>query len=202
MLRRPKTVNFWASRLPHWEVEDGRYFITMHVAGAIPQAGKDQIRAAAERLRETTSRSPDWIKLLRRVFAGMERWLDRARHNPWIQQQDVAELIAEAIETRQQRGNWNMFSFALMPNHVHLFGEIPNGEMKSALEGFKRWTGHKAMQLLDPKPERFWQREWFDHWSRSDEQDDRILAYIRNNPIKAGLATQYLSWPYYYCTGN
>jgi hypothetical protein len=40
MTRKPRTISFWHGRLPHWEVEDGRYFITLHLAGAIPHAGR------------------------------------------------------------------------------------------------------------------------------------------------------------------
>ena len=48
MTRRPKTTGFWVGRLPHWEVEDGRYFITVHLAGAIPAEGCRRLRILAE----------------------------------------------------------------------------------------------------------------------------------------------------------
>ena len=35
-----------------------------------------------------------------------------------------------------------------------------------------------------------------DHWSRSDEEDDKIIAYIRNNPVKAGLVQNYTDYQY------
>ena len=41
--------------------------------------------------------------------------------------------------------------------------------------------------MIDLPNGRFWQDEWFDHWPRSDEQDERIMRYIQNNPITAGL---------------
>ncbi|MCR9297138.1 MAG: hypothetical protein NXI32_30940 [bacterium] len=202
MNRKPKTINFWVGRLPHWEVQGGRYFITLHVAGAIPQTGKNQIRAAAEQQRKIgTQHAPDWLKLQRRIFAEMEKWLDRTPNNPWLQELSLAEMVAEAIETRRRRGRWNPFSYIIMPNHLHLFAEIPDGELKAVLEDFKRWTGHQAMKLLDDPPARFWQKEWFDHWSRSDQQDDRILKYIQNNPIKAGLPDRYRQWPYFFTQG-
>jgi hypothetical protein len=37
MIRKPETIDFWVGRLPHWEVVDGRYFVTIHLAGAIPE---------------------------------------------------------------------------------------------------------------------------------------------------------------------
>jgi hypothetical protein len=35
--------------------------------------------------------------------------------------------------------------------------------------------------------ETFWQAESYDHWVRDDGERQRILAYIEENPVKAGL---------------
>ncbi len=77
-----------------------------------------------------------------------------------------------------------------MPSHLHLFFELNNElSLKNELGEFKRWTGHQAAKLLKGlESKRFWQLEWFDHWSRSDEEDDRIIRYIQRNPMKAGLS--------------
>jgi len=53
----------------------------------------------------------------------------------------------------------------------------------------------KANRILKRKGQ-FWQREWFDHCSRSPEHDDGIVKYIRQNPVKAGLASSPHEWPY------
>jgi len=123
-------------------------------------------------------------------------------------------MVADAIEHRRQRGDWLVHEYVIMPTHVHLFCEIGSRGMKAVMEDFKRWTGHRAAELLQVGPARqagpdfdirsrpaggtyrFWQREWFDHWSRSDEEDERIMLYIRNNPVKAGLVRDYHDWPY------
>jgi putative transposase len=136
------------------------------------------------------------LRLQRRIFAEMEGWLDQSQWNPHLQQTDIAELVAGAIEWRHARGDWHMFEYVLMPTHAHLFFEAGSHGLKYALEDFKRWTAHQAAKILDTDAERFWQREWFDHWSRSDEEDDRIVAYIRNNPVNAGLVREYKQWPY------
>jgi len=197
MLRKPKTIAFWSGRLPHWEVEDGRYFITIHLAGAIPAVGRNRLRTIAEQLRQIHDRHGDkWLQIQRMIFAEMEFRLDRAEWNPLLKHRDIAELMADAIDHRQRRGNWQMFEYVLMPTHIHLFCELAPYGMKVILEDFKRWTGHHTAKLLGTKDRRFWQREWFDHWSRSDDEDERICAYIRNNPVKAGLTAVYSDWPH------
>jgi len=206
MTRKPETIVFWTGRLPHWEVEDGRYFITIHIAGAIPAQGRNRLRQIAAQLRSTKDRyAPQWLQIQRAIFAEMERWLDRAEWNAHLRRSDIAEMVADAIEHRHKRGDWNVFEYVVMPTHVHLFCEIGPHGMKGVIEDFKRWTGHQAAQILGTErsrsasgtySERFWQREWFDHWSRSDDEDERTLLYIRNNPVKARLVREYREWLY------
>jgi putative transposase len=197
MNRKPKTLGFWTGRLPHWEVEDGRYFVTIHLAGAIPAKGRERLRLISEKLKHVTDRrSPDWLRIQRMIFAEMERWLDLAEWNPYLQRPDIAAMVIDAIEHRSCRGEWKVFQYVVMPTHLHLFCEIGPRGMKTTLEDFKRWTGHRAAELLGFNHKRFWQLEWFDHWSRSDEEDEKIIRYIQHNPVKAGLVEQYERWPY------
>jgi hypothetical protein len=196
MTRKPDTIAFWRGRLPHWEVTDGRYFVTIHLAGAIPQEGEEQIRRLAEEYdRLAEGDATGRLQLQREIYAEMERWLDRAESVSYLTEPAVARMVIEAVAHRHGR-TWNVLEYVLMPSHLHLFFEVLDGGLKRGLEDFKRWTGHRGMELLRNAVERFWQDEWFDHWSRSDEQDERIREYIRQNPVKAGLVKEYGNWPY------
>lgn len=197
MIRRPKTIGFWVGRLPHWEVEEGRYFVTVHLAGTIPAEGRARLRRLAEQLRKVPGGlDAARLPLQRRIFSEMELWLDRSQWNPHLRRPDIGAMVADAIDHRHERGDWRSLAYVVMPTHVHLFCEAGSAGLKHALEDFKRWTGQQATKLLDPGGPRFWQREWFDHWSRSDEEDQRIVAYIRNNPVKAGLVQEPSHWPH------
>ena len=41
-----------------------------------------------------------------------------------------------------------------------------------------------------------WQREWFDRWIRNDYEWQKTIAYIRNNPVKAGIAPTWQEHPW------
>jgi putative transposase len=204
MSRKPETIAFWRGRLPHWEVVDGRYFVTLHLSGAIPALGHQRIHAIASELVKLQRLEDERrLQVQRRVFAEMEAWLDRADYVDHLQHADVASTVVESIRFHDGR-DWRMFEFVVMPSHLHMFFELlgppmsnsVDAHLKRTLEQFKRWTGHEAGKLLRSDGARFWQDEWFDHWSRSDEEDERIRAYIRRNPEKAGLVRNYLDWPY------
>ena len=196
MTHKPDTIAFWRGRLPHWEVADGRYFVTIHLQGAIPSQGQERIRALAAEHERVNSRDAEaWLKIQRRIYGEMEEWLDRTDYVNHLQRDDIAKMMMEAIMFRHGKA-WNVLEYVIMPSHVHLFFEILEGGLKHGLEQFKSWTGHRAAKLLKCDGERFWQDEWFDHWSRCDDEDLRIIEYIRQNPVKAMLVKQYVDWPY------
>lgn len=35
----------------------------------------------------------------------------------------------------------------------------------------------------------YWQHETFDHWARDEDETLRIIEYVEQNPIKAGLVS-------------
>ncbi len=196
MKRKPETVAFWRGRLPHWEVAEGRYFVTIHLAGAIPQPGQERIHALAAEADQLSEHDAEGrLNVQRRVFREMESWLDRVEYVSTLRRPDVASMLMEAIAFREERA-WHMFEYVVMPSHIHLFFELVGEGLKKHLEQFKRWTGHEAARLLKGGGKRFWQDEWFDHWSRSDEEDERIIEYIQRNPERAKLVKTYQDWPF------
>jgi putative DNA methylase len=54
----------------------------------------------------------------------------------------------------------------------------------------KGGTAREANKRLGVAGVPFWQRESYDHWARNEEEFQRIVAYIENNPVKAGLVAK------------
>jgi len=83
-----------------------------------------------------------------------------------------------------------------MPNHVHLLltpattGAAPLHLAIARLKGHFARLANTVLHRTGP----FWQAEWFDHWVRDDPEETRIVDYIRQNPVKAGLVP---SWERY-----
>jgi len=42
----------------------------------------------------------------------------------------------------------------------------------------------------------YWQHETFDHWARNDAEAIRIIRYIENNPVAAGLCARPEDFPF------
>jgi REP element-mobilizing transposase RayT len=189
-MRDSETIRFWRGSLPHWEVVDGLYFVTIHVRGAVPEEAMRRISGKLESIGNEDE--SDYAERYRRVFRNIESYLEDAPQVCDLDDPKAAGLIVEAIDYYVSQGKWRIIAYVIMPNHVHLFfsSDTP---LKRLLEDFKRWTAKKIREAQG-KSGRLWQREWFDHWSRSAEQDARIIRYIRDNPVKAGLVSDWRDW--------
>lgn len=60
---------------------------------------------------------------------------------------------------------------------------------------WKEWTAKRLCRDLSISPP-FWQKQFFDHVLRNDESYGDIWAYVRDNPVRAGLVARWEEWNY------
>jgi len=70
---------------------------------------------------------------------------------------------------------------------------IPLEKITQSLKGY---SALEANKILSRTGQSFWQDESYDHWARDETEFYRIIAYIENNPVKAGLASKPEDWPW------
>ncbi|OAI41588.1 hypothetical protein AYO40_02955 [Planctomycetaceae bacterium SCGC AG-212-D15] len=64
------------------------------------------------------------------------------------------------------------------------------------MQGIKGFTSHEINGLDQARGRVFWQDESYDHWVRDEEEMHRIIVYIENNPVAAGLCARPEDWPW------
>lgn len=193
-MNRPRTTSFYRGRLPHWEVESGVYFVTMRVHGTLPKSAEEELRLLSLEVRNAAG--GERLMLQRKVLARLETWLNASTERLHLSEPSVAQMIMESIANMHARGIWDPIEYVVMPNHIHLLVTVTRGDLRSAMVSFKRWTARHAISLLKLTSRPFWEEEWFDHWPRSELEFERIVEYIRQNPVKAGLVQEYRDWPH------
>jgi len=74
-------------------------------------------------------------------------------------------------------------------------GELPDSRspLSAIMHSLKSYTANQANKLLGQSGP-FWQKESYDHWVRDDDELERIVDYINNNPVKAGLVAAAHEW--------
>jgi REP element-mobilizing transposase RayT len=97
------------------------------------------------------------------------------------------------LRRTETRHAWQVTHVCFMPDHVHLLLS-PTKEREQVLSDFVRaWKSCVTLRL---KQGNIWQREFHDRLLRSDEKADVKWAYIRENPVRAGLCVAPEDYPY------
>lgn len=66
------------------------------------------------------------------------------------------------------------------------------------LQDLKKYTAGKCNKALN-RSGPFWQHESYDHVVRDQNELRRIIKYVLNNPVKAGLCEKWEDWKWSYC---
>jgi len=86
-------------------------------------------------------------------------------------------------------GHWNAPLLVLMPDHLHLLASFPvDKSMKRVVADWKRYTA-RSLGIS-------WQRDFFDHRLRSDEEVSEKWHYVLINPVRGGLVETAEDWEY------
>ncbi|HEX6189502.1 MAG TPA: transposase [Pyrinomonadaceae bacterium] len=131
----------------------------------------------------------------KRFFARVDAILDKAKGGPlWLKQDNIAEAVQRSL-LKTYAHLYTLWAYVVMANHIHVFLQ-PKGEVKiaSITKHLKGSTAREANRFLRRTGNPFWQDESFDHWCRDRNEFFRIVRYIENNPVKAGLVNKAADW--------
>jgi len=195
--------------LPHIVPPGGTLFVTFRLAGSLPAAVMASLHAESERLQmamEHGANSPERAARIyeeqRRFFGRWDTLLASSEGPEWLRTPEVAELVAQNMH-RFAGQRYDLLAFTIMPNHVHIvLTPLPDGAGKCyplarIMHTMKGYTAGQANRLLG-RAGAFWHHESYDHLVRNPPELDRIIAYVLNNPVKAGLVTDWQAWPWTY----
>jgi len=98
----------------------------------------------------------------------------------------MCKIVSEALVHFDEK-RYRLFSWCVMPNHVHVVGRLfPGSTLASVLHSWKSFFAKEAKRVAIFQGS-LWQREYYDHLLRDEAEFDRANQYILQNPIKAGL---------------
>ena len=134
---------------------------------------------------------------------------------PLLKSQDAKQIIIESLDYLVNKDRVKVFSFVIMPNHLHLIWKMAdNQERANVQRDFLKYTGQQLKFLLQKKSPQllaacrvnlkdreyqFWKRNSLsiDLWSR--EVVEQKLEYIHANPVsgKWNLVNEYTEYQYW-----
>ena len=154
-------------RLPHLHIVGQPLFVTFRLYGSLPP----------------NRPFPPSTLTSGEAFLTMDRLLDQARCGPtFLKQPAIAELVLASMHYGAELAHYELHSWVIMPNHVHLL-LTPRVSMSRLLGSLKAVTAKRANLLLQRRGQPFWQDESYDHMVRNDDEFRRSQRYVENNPV-------------------
>jgi len=86
------------------------------------------------------------------------------------------------------------YAYCFMPDHVHLLlGGEEGTDLIKLIKQFKQHTGYAFKKTTG---NRSWQKSYYDHILRKEEDMVEIVRYILENPVRKGLSKQAEEYPF------
>ena len=194
---------YYRRRLPHYQDKEKIYFTTLSLAGALPEyvvtrlsEERQNALVLAQSKHGPVDRENHRYAAERDYFVALNDLLDSNTSGPsWLSDPHLSDIVKESILYRDRR-EFELYAFCIMSTHVHLAITSSNN-LFDVLGSLKKYTARSCNQVLGRKGH-FWQREYYDRQIRDEEHLRRVIAYIRNNPVKAGLVKDWADWKWTY----
>ena len=101
----------------------------------------------------------------------------------------IADWLHESVHFVQERGDWWAHLFLVMPDHIHaLLSFARDADLRRSVTEWKRYAARMKGIC--------WQRDFFEHRLRNDENQVEKAHYIRMNPVRGKLVDCPEDWPF------
>jgi putative transposase len=115
------------------------------------------------------------------------------------------DALRSAFRETRQRHPFTFNAAVVLPDHLHAVWTLPDGDRDFAT----RWRlikstfsrnlagGEPVSASRAAKSERgIWQRRYWEHTIRNEDDFARHIDYVHINPVKHGLVTRVRDWPH------
>ena len=112
------------------------------------------------------------------------------RHRfPRFRDKRLAASCLDSLAASASRYGFEILAYCFMPTHLHmLVMGAEDASLVRFVQHFKQATGHHYPGL--------WQRSYYDHILRTEEESENIACYIWGNPVRAGLVETIMDFPF------
>jgi putative transposase len=117
------------------------------------------------------------------------------------------DLFLEALQYVRSHHHFSILAYCILPDHIHMLWKMPINDADYSLrigEIKKRFSKNYIIEFGNPhtlsstQQKRgetgIWQKRFWEHYIRNEEDLNRHIDYIHYNPIKHGLVNQIKDW--------
>jgi putative transposase len=117
---------------------------------------------------------------------------------------DHVVTLRAAFRAGRRERPFTIDAIVILPDHLHAIFTLPDGDADFSGR-WRRIKGHFSSQMISAgaftkrhsnDDFALWQRRFWEHTIRDEEDFARHVDYIHFNPVKHGLVTRVHDWPY------
>ena len=187
-------AHFHRRNLPHIYIPERTYFVTFRLKDSLPLQKILELKSSVEFNSAPQSKSEKYEKD-KKFFAKYDELLNKSNFGKcYLKNEKVAEIVVSTIQFLNKK-DYNLIAYCIMPNHVHLLFTLRerSRSVDKIMQSIKRYSAREINRLVK-RSGSLWQAESYDHVVRDEDEQFRIIEYVMNNPVKAGLVEDWKDW--------
>lgn len=196
--------------LPHIQPIGGTFFVTFRLKDSLPADVLNQFQLEKEaRLAGLQQDKATLYAEQKRLFAQFDEYLDGClTEQAHLKEDTLARIVMQIMHNRNGH-EYDLLCYCVMPNHVHVVldlsvqtamadsGDDSYTQLHAVMKAIKGVSA-REINITMKREGSLWQKESYDHLVRDTAELDRVIQYVLNNPVKAGLVNSWQDWPYSY----
>jgi len=118
---------------------------------------------------------------------------------PFFGQAEKVNLLRQAFRFVKVQRPFYLEAIVVLPDHLHCIWQLPDGDTdySSRWRLIKQYVARDIPTIVNDRGEKaVWQRRFWEHFIRDDQDWRRHLDYIHYNPVKHEYVAQPKDWPY------
>lgn len=113
-------------------------------------------------------------------------------------------FLKNSVQEVKSRYPFQLKAYVILPDHCHMIWTLPNGDsdystrIKQIKASFSKQIACSGVTINKTRHNeyRLWQRRFWEHTIRDDNDLEQHINYIHYNPIKHGYVEHLKDWPY------
>lgn len=192
--------------LPHIHRPNSVLFVTSRLDGTLPlkvvlrlKEERDIYLAEIDDMDLSEEEKKAEITTTHRLYFGkFDKLLDTETCGPtWLKDDKVAKIVTDALMHFDEE-RYKIVCYTVMSNHIHIIFHKLDRKLSLTMQNYKSYTGTMANRYLDRVGEKFWAQENYDRYLRNRNEFIAKVKYVLDNPVQAGLVSNWEDWPHSY----
>lgn len=127
------------------------------------------------------------------------------KRRPIFSNEENIQKLRDVFKRVMKKRPFTIEAIVILPDHIHCIWKLPQSdsdfsnrwkEIKYRFSIEYNGTFPKSDSLTKKKEKGLWQRRFWEHLIRDQEDFNRHFDYIHYNPVKHKLTERVIDWPY------